>query len=135
MGSAGNAGDKGTSILRFLPRTQRLGLLLGVLLGLGWSQAAFAQCGSSTNPIVVENCLPGSPSSEWDIGANTAGDPTIQGFATDISVNVGGTVAFKIKTPAKAYTITIYRLGYYGGVGGRKKRAGKPSAKLTPTQP
>src|ERR1700761_2131126 len=135
MGSAGKAGDKVTSILRFLTRTQRFGLLLGVLLGLGWSQAAFAQCGSSSNPIVVENCLPGNPSSEWDIGENTSGDPTIQGFGTDISVNVGGTIAFKINTPARAYTITIYRIGYYGGMGARKIATVTPSAPLPQTQP
>ena len=34
-----------------------------------------------------------------------AGDSTIQGFATDISVNVGGTVDFKINT-----TQTLTRL-------------------------
>jgi hypothetical protein len=33
----------------------------------------------------VENSLVGNPQSEWDIGM-TAGDPSIQGFATDVSV-------------------------------------------------
>jgi hypothetical protein len=124
------------NILRFLTRVQRIGFLLGVLLGLGWSGPALAvTCGGSSNPIVVENCLPGSPSSEWDIGPNTAGDSTIQGFATDISVNVGGTVAFKIKTDAKAYTITIYRLGYYSGMGARKVATISPSVPLPQSQP
>ena len=74
MSSAVKEGDYVASILRSLTRTQWFGLFLGVLLGLGWSQSALAQCGSSANAIVVENCLPGNPSSEWDIGANTAGD-------------------------------------------------------------
>ena len=41
----------------------------------------------AANPITAENCLPGNPASEWDISG--AGDPSIQGFATDISVNRG----------------------------------------------
>jgi hypothetical protein len=124
------------NILRFVIRMQWIGLLLTVLLGLGWSRPALAvTCGGSSNPIVVENCLPGSPSSEWDIGVNTSGDPTIQGFGTDISVNVGGTVAFKIKTDAKAYTINIYRIGYYGGMGARKVATISPSVPLPQTQP
>ena len=73
---------------------------------------------AQTNPIVVENGLAGNPSSEWDVSA--AGDPTIQGFAADISVNKGDTVSFKVKTDAPSYFIDIYRLGYYNGAGARK---------------
>src|SRR5882762_10619953 len=39
------------------------------------------------NDIVCENSKPGNPSSEWDVRG--AGNDTIQGFATDISVNQG----------------------------------------------
>ena len=55
-------------------------------------------CDSPANPIVAENCLTGTPQSTWDVSG--AGDPSIQGFATDISVNVGDTVSFKIDTDA-----------------------------------
>src|SRR6266446_190729 len=75
-----------------------------------------AQCGP--NPIVCENSRTGSPSSEWDISGS--GDSTLQGFATDISVNIGETVHFKVKTTAATFGIDIYRLGYYGGFGARK---------------
>jgi hypothetical protein len=111
--------------------------LLTVLVGLSCADGAFAlaPCGSTTNPIVTENCLTGNPASEWDVGPNSSGDPTIQGFATDISVNQGGTIAFKIKTDAKAYTINIYRLGYYGGMGARKVATVTPSVPLPQTQP
>jgi hypothetical protein len=72
----------------------------------------------STNPIVAENQLPGTPQSVWDISGD--GDPTIQGFATDISANAGQTVNFKINdTAAAPYHIDIYRMGYYGGNGAR----------------
>ena len=66
------------------------------------------------NAIVSENALAGNLPSEWDVSG--VGDPTIQGFATDISVNRGSTISFKIKTDAR-YHIDIYRLGYYGGRG------------------
>lgn len=74
-------------------------------------------CSSGGNPIVCENTKMGNPSSEWDITG--AGDTTIQGFATDISVNRGNAVNFKIKSTA-AYRLDIYRMGYYGGNGARK---------------
>lgn len=96
---------------------------------------AHAQCSSPANAIVAENCLPGNPGSEWDINKSDGGDPTIQGFATDISVNQGGTVFFKINTPATAYTINIYRMGYYGGMGARKVATISPSAHLPQSQP
>ena len=73
-------------------------------------------CGS--NPVVCENNLTGNPATEWDIVG--AGDASLQGFATDISVNKGGTVHFKISTTASSFQVNIYRLGYYGGMGARK---------------
>jgi hypothetical protein len=70
------------------------------------------------NSIVLENQNPGDPESEWDL--HGPGSTTIEGFAVDISVNRGGTIAFKINTDSTNYRIDIYRLGYYGGMGARK---------------
>ena len=56
---------------------------------------------------------------------------SIQGFATDISVNRGTTVDFKIDTPSTNYHIDIYRLGYYGGDGARLVDT-IPSSAITP---
>lgn len=95
--------------------------------------AAGDPCGPSGNAISCENSKPGSPPSEWDIDG--AGDADIQGFATDISVNVGGRVDFKIDTSAAAYTVTIYRTGYYGGAGARRIATVTPSASLPQSQP
>lgn len=78
------------------------------------------------NPVACENTLVGNLSSEWDVAGS--GDPTIQGFATDISVNRGTSVTFKISTTASAYRIDIYRLGYYAGRGARKVASISPSA-------
>ena len=86
-----------------------------------------------TNPILCENTKPGNPSSEWDVSGS--GDPSIQGFATDISVNHGATVRFKVDTDATDYRIDIYRLGYYGGMGARKVATVQPSAALPQVQP
>jgi hypothetical protein len=71
------------------------------------------------NDIVSENALPGNPPAEWDVPAS--GDPTIQGFATEMSVNRGTTVRFKINVTGSGtdYNIKIYRLGYYNGNGAR----------------
>src|SRR5437868_2621943 len=64
----------------------------------------------SGNAIVAENQLPGTPA--W--GVSGAGDASIQGFATDVSVNHGQTINFKVNdTAAAPYHIDIYRLGYY----------------------
>ncbi len=87
-----------------------------------------------TNKVACENTKPGDPPSDWQV--NGIGDSTIQGFATSMSVNVGQTVNFKIKTPASSYHIDILRLGYYGGNGARLIASNiKPTASLPQTQP
>ena len=88
---------------------------------------------SPANRIVAENCLPGNPREEWDVGFE--GDPEIQGFATDISVNLGETVSFKIRTHSPSYRIDIYRMGWYGGAGARLIETFRPSASLPQAQP
>jgi hypothetical protein len=74
-------------------------------------------CATPVSVIACENSKPGTPSSDWSITG--AGSPSIQGFATSISVNPGDTVRFKINTPSKAYHFDILRLGYYQGKGAR----------------
>jgi hypothetical protein len=97
------------------------------------SASAADPCTTGGNAIACENSKPGADPSEWDIDG--AGDEGLQGFATDISVNVGSTIGFKIKTAARAYSIDIYRTGYYGGLGARKIASVTPSATLPQTQP
>src|SRR5690242_14677190 len=97
--------------------------------------AAASPCGPPvTSVIACENTLPGDPPSDWQVSG--AGDPTIQGFATSMSVNVGQTESFKIKTPAKSYHIAILRLGYYQVDGPRKVVSDMPpTATLPQSQP
>ena len=110
----------------------------GYLAGAGGradfrSRVSFAlQSGGGTcvgNRIAQENCLAGAPRSEWDLAftdvAASAGDPSIQGFTTEFSVNRTATsgpaqVRFKVNTTAAKYRLQIYRMGYYGGMGARR---------------
>jgi N,N-dimethylformamidase beta subunit-like, C-terminal/Domain of unknown function (DUF4082)/Bacterial Ig-like domain/Bacterial Ig domain len=105
-------------------------LAAGTTVGGSAPRANATGCGA--NPIVCENAEAGSPSQDWDI--NRAGDASIQGFATDISVNVGQRIDFKVTSP-HAYTVDIYRIGWYGGAGARKITSVTPSATLPQTQP
>ena len=110
------------------PAGSRL-LLAALLLTLG-AGTAFAQ-----NAIVTENLLSGTSPIEWELDNPDAGNLSIQGFATDISVNQGETVRFKIKTDAAAYTVKIYRLGWYQGLGARHQGDAVITATLPQAQP
>ncbi|MEV7661216.1 DUF4082 domain-containing protein [Paenarthrobacter sp. NPDC089316] len=107
--------------------------MVAALLPLSAPAAVAAgPCDPVVNAVVCENSKPGSPPSEWDIDG--AGDSTIQGFSTEISVNAGQPIRFKIDTKAPSYTIAIYRTGWYGGNGARKIADVTPSI-LRQTQP
>ncbi len=88
---------------------------------------------SAQNAIVLENALQGNPPAEWEVSG--AGHDSIQGFGTDISVDQGQTIAFKIDTASTDYRIDIYRLGYYAGLGARLVDTIQPSATLPQSQP
>ena len=90
-------------------------------------------CTAPPNKIVAENCKPGNPRTEWDINAD--GDPSIQGFATEMSVNVGESIDFKIRTHSPRYRIDIYRMGWYGGTGARMIQSFRPAVTLPQAQP
>ena len=73
--------------------------------------------GALANAISTENQSTGAPRSEWDLAG--PGSSALEGFATQMSVNHGSTVNFKIKTASSNWRINIYRLGYYQGNGAR----------------
>jgi N,N-dimethylformamidase beta subunit-like, C-terminal len=99
-----------------------VGLNLGALGG-----EAFATASTVAN----ENALPGNPPSEWE----SLEDDSIEGFATDISVNAGQTISFKVKTTSNNWRVRIYRMGWYGGLGARKVADIAPSVPLPQSQP
>ncbi len=76
---------------------------------------SFAQ---SANPIQIENQNPGT--SSWLL-TNVANNNEIEGYASLTSVNAGDPIDFYVNTIDPQYTLTIYRLGYYGGL----RRAGR----------
>ena len=133
------SGHTGRDPFRRLPVRWALLFLLSTAAAVFWPGPAFqAQAVDpcvppNGNAIVCENALAGTPQSEWDVAG--AGDLSIQGFATDISVNRGETVQFKIDTDAAAYRLDIYRMGYYGGAGARLVATVNPSATLPQVQP
>src|SRR5918996_2676595 len=94
-------------------------LFAAALVAVAAPPASAAPCDAPVaSEVACENSKPGTPESEW--GVNGIGDDSIRGYATQMSIDVGQTVSFKIKTGASAYTIEIYRLGYYGGDGARR---------------
>src|SRR4029453_14070498 len=102
-------------------RWQSLLVLTLVAAGLSvpWAgPAAAADAGAPLiNPIARENTNPGTPKNKWAVSG--LGSAALQGFATQISVNAGETVNFKIDSSATSYRVDIYRMGYYGGNGAR----------------
>src|SRR5436190_787723 len=72
-----------------------------ILIAAGLTTRRTLDAQSTSNPVVTENALAGNPQSEWDVQGS--GEPSLQGFATDISVNKGGVVSFKIKTTAPGF--------------------------------
>ena len=126
--------ERGAVRRTLLAGTLIFGVIAFLLAILAFALASPSQAQAQSNEIVQENLLPGSPKSEWDV-EQAGGDPAIQGFATDISVDQGQTVDFKIKTVAADYRLDIYRMGYYGGAGARKVDNIQPSAGLPQNQP
>jgi Fe-S cluster biogenesis protein NfuA len=71
------------------------------------------------NPVVVENQNAGS--TNWNLG-NTGSDAVgqIKGYASAASIDKGESITFFVSVnPAQTFTIDVYRLGWYGGAGGR----------------
>lgn len=70
-------------------------------------------CANPANPVVQENCQPGT--ADWMVE-----EPgQIEGYASSDSVNLGDKIDFFVNTSAARFNLLIYRLGYYGGLGGR----------------
>jgi hypothetical protein len=85
-----------------------------------------------TNPVACENTKAGADMDSWQIDG--AGDPALQGFATQMSVTPGSTVNFKIDAPS-GYHLDILRLGYYGGAGARLMQGGITPSNTTAQPP
>ena len=101
---------------------QLLACVIGLILltaAIGPAKAGAAVC-PNPNPVVNENqCKTGS--SAWQIGDYSK---NLGGFPTRSSVDLGESATLKIGrngpvSPTRTVNIQVYRMGYYGGTGGR----------------
>lgn len=74
---------------------------------------------TAQNAIVLENQKTGT--TDWQIGGtNLANNNEIAGYGNASSINKGQALNLKISlAQAGKYNLDVYRLGYYGGAGGR----------------
>lgn len=93
-------------------------IIFGVFL---LSVIAIDDAAPLTNAIVKENLLPGSK--DWWHRQSNEEEEGPKGFTTKFSVQPNDQVDFKVdfspRQQASGYNIWIFRLGYYGGLGGR----------------
>jgi hypothetical protein len=88
--------------------------------------------GVRANWVIAENRKPGDPG--WRITAPGAG--RIEGFAGRTEATSGQDVALYVSTTAPAFHVEAYRVGYYGGAGGRLVwRSGQLPGKVQPPCP
>jgi N,N-dimethylformamidase beta subunit-like protein len=71
----------------------------------------------SGNRILIENSHPGT--TDWQL-TNLATHGEIEGFASSVSVQPGEAISFFVNTSEPTYNIEIFRMGWYGGMGGRR---------------
>src|SRR5438034_3073616 len=83
---------------------------LHTLVYASMALSAFASCTAPKNQIEAENCLPGNPPTDWYLDG--VGSPNIEGFTTDISVNVVKPSIFGEPTPSRYQSV--------GGLPGRQ---------------
>src|SRR6266568_9043999 len=88
---------------------------------------------SAARPGLIrqENSLPGTR--DWLL-AKTRIDPQtkyrcpwIEGYCSRTSVRAGESISFHVSSnPPSPFTLDLYRMGYYGGAGGRLMRSYEP---------
>jgi len=68
--------------------------------------------------IATENAKPGS--TEWYIPDDRSVWSRIEGYVDATSIDVGQSVTLRVSTGAPTWQVSAYRIGYYGGTGGRR---------------
>lgn len=107
-------------------------LVFTAAVWIGLDAPATAQ----SNPIQMENARPGS--TDWLLTKVVRHDDEIyelgwhrrrgiEAYASHTSVKAGDTLKVHVSTyPANKYSVSIYRMGYYGGAGARLMRTVGP---------
>ena len=133
--------------MRGLLRQGRLLVAALILVALTAAALVVAPSGAGAGPcasghqIVCENARQDADRSAWSGGRapawdiDKAGDASIQGYATDMSVNLGGRIDFKVDTDAPSFSVDIYRVGWYDGAGARRVASLPPSTIVAHPQP
>src|ERR1051326_5217766 len=70
------------------------------------------------NYIQTENAKAGTTA--WKITSPGYATGAIEGYASLTSVNRGGRIQFFVNTKDPSYTMDVFRIGYYNGLGGRR---------------
>ncbi|HEV3310374.1 MAG TPA: N,N-dimethylformamidase beta subunit family domain-containing protein [Chloroflexota bacterium] len=71
---------------------------------------------SSLNPIQVENALTGTTA--WML-SDPASQDQISGYPSRESARPSQTISFSVRSTESRFSAAIYRIGWYGGAGGR----------------
>ncbi len=98
-------------------RRLRLYFALFLLMFASFALRGIVSTSGAANPVQLENLNLGT--SAWE-PANAANNHEIEGYASLTSVNAGDQISFFVNTLDPQYSLTIYRLGYYQGLGGRQ---------------
>ena len=103
-----------------VPRRSLLGAgLLGVA-AIWLAESRPRHQAAKANPIILENAHTGTDA--WRITLKSADDVAkqIKGYASATSVTPGDTLTLYVTVnPAQSFTLDVYRVGYYQGLGGR----------------
>jgi N,N-dimethylformamidase beta subunit-like, C-terminal len=107
-------------------------VVLTAAMWVGTTATAAAQ----SNPVQIENAKPGS--TDWLLTRVVRHDDEIyelgwhrrkgiEAYASHTSIRSGATLDVHVSTyPARKYSVSIYRMGYYGGAGARLMRTVGP---------
>ena len=71
-----------------------------------------------SNPVQIENAKPGDLG--WQIDGTISNNGEIEGYASRTSVLAGAGINLYISTLDPSFELTVYRIGWYNGAGGRK---------------
>lgn len=123
-----------------------LGMVLG-LTGTAVAGTAVARTAvtrtagevARVNPVVLENAKQGSTG--WRIPASgktvaSDGGGQVKGYFSATSISTGQSIALRVSTnPARQVSWQLYRLGWYGGAGGRLVTSGTAAGVRQPACP
>lgn len=108
----------------------RLVYVSAALLMLAAPPTGHGGPGLGRNPIAAENLRNGT--TEWLVRAPRQNE--IAGYTDDVSYTPGSTVRLFVDTKGAPFTFEIFRMGFYGGAGGRLVgQAGPISNTVQPT--